>query len=84
MSYRESQYCAYRHFAGELRNTALSWLVMFTAYFDDSGTDGNSDIAIAACYISAKRGWDEFVEAWDHARREEGFDVFHMASSRLR
>ena len=52
---------------------------MFTAYFDDSGTDGNSDIAVAACYISAKRGWDEFVEAWDHVRWEEGFDCFHMA-----
>ena len=52
---------------------------MFTAYFDDSGTDGNSDIAIAACYVSTKRGWDDFVEAWDRVRYEEGFDVFHMA-----
>src|SRR5438105_4477190 len=50
---------------------------MFTAYFDDSGTDGNSDIAVAACYISTKRGW--FVEAWDRARWEEGFECFHMA-----
>lgn len=52
---------------------------MFTAYFDDSGTDRNSDIAIAACYISTKRGWDEFVEAWDRARWEEHFDYFHMS-----
>ena len=52
---------------------------MFTAYFDDSGTDANSDIALAACYISAKRGWGEFVEAWDTARWEEGFDSFHMS-----
>jgi hypothetical protein len=52
---------------------------MFTAYFDDSGTDGNSDIAIAACYVSTKRGWDDFVEAWDRARYDEGFDSFHMA-----
>lgn len=54
---------------------------MFTAYFDDSGTDGNSDIAVAACYISTKRGWDDFVDAWNRARWEEGFpnDSFHMA-----
>ncbi len=52
---------------------------MFTAYFDDSGTSANSEIAIAACYISTKRGWDGFVEAWDHARWEEGFGCFHMA-----
>jgi hypothetical protein len=52
---------------------------MFTAYFDDSGTDGNSDIAVAACYVSTKRGWDDFVEAWDRAGCEEGFEHFHMA-----
>jgi hypothetical protein len=53
-------------------------IAMFTAYFDDSGTDGNSDIAIAACYVSTKRGWDDFVSAWDDARWEEGFEAFHM------
>lgn len=52
---------------------------MFTAYFDDSGTDERSDIAVAACYISTKRGWDNFVNEWDSARWEEGFDFFHMA-----
>ena len=76
----ESQYCAYRHYAADLQRTKEeSLVVMFTAYFDDSGTDNNSDIAIAACYISAKTGWDAFVEEWDRARWEEGFDVFHMA-----
>lgn len=55
------------------------WLAMFTAYFDDSGTDSNSEIAVAACYVSAKRGWDEFIEEWDKARYLEDFDVFHMA-----
>jgi len=52
---------------------------MFTAFFDDSGTDRNSDIAIAACYISTNRGWEDFVKGWDDARWEEGFEVFHMA-----
>ncbi len=75
------EYCAYRHFAGELRSSAPGLIVMFTAYFDDSGTDRNSDIAVAACYVSAKRGWDDFVESWDCARWEEGFGshAFHMS-----
>jgi hypothetical protein len=63
-----------------LDRTGADWLIaMFEAYFDDSGTDGNSEIAIAACYVSTKRGWDDFVKAWDNARWEEGFDAFHMA-----
>jgi Protein of unknown function (DUF3800) len=54
---------------------------MFTAFFDDSGTDGNSDIAVAACYVSAARGWGDFVREWDQVRWEEGFGTipFHMA-----
>jgi len=54
-------------------------LAMFTVYFDDSGTHPGSDIAVAACYISTDRCWTEFVKAWDDARWEEGFEVFHMA-----
>ena len=76
----QSQYCGYRHYADELeRSDSGSLLAMFTAYFDDSGTDKNCDIAIAACYVSTKRGWDEFVTAWDAARSDEGFEDFHMS-----
>jgi Protein of unknown function (DUF3800) len=76
------EYCAYSHFAQMLKRTGKEWLIAmfaFEAYFDDSGTDPVSDIAIAACYISTLRGWNEFVNAWDRARREEDFDEFHMA-----
>lgn len=60
--------------------TGLDWMMlMFRAFFDDSGTDDESEIAVAACYVSTKRGWDTFVNEWDRARREEGFDYFHMA-----
>lgn len=51
----------------------------FELYCDDSGTDGNSPVAVAACYISPKRQWDEFVRNWDEVRQAEGFDAFHMA-----
>jgi len=52
-------------------NHELSW--------DDSGTDSQSPIVVAACYVAKKTQWDEFVRNWDEARKEEGFDVFHMA-----
>jgi hypothetical protein len=52
---------------------------MFEVYFDDSGTDSQSPLAIAACYISTKRGWNEFTEAWKRIGSQEGFDTFHMA-----
>jgi Protein of unknown function (DUF3800) len=52
---------------------------MYEAYFDDSGTNAQSEIAIAACYVSTRRGWVDFVNEWDLARHQEGFDTFHMA-----
>jgi Protein of unknown function (DUF3800) len=52
---------------------------MFEVYFDDSGTHPASKIAVAACYVSTRRGWKEFAAEWDRARWEEHFDVFHMA-----
>lgn len=51
---------------------------MYEVYWDDSGTDRDSPLAIAACYISTKRGWDAFVEAFDEIRWSEGCETFHM------
>jgi hypothetical protein len=75
----EPKYCAYQHFSAMLGRCDTDWLLsMFEVYFDDSGTDLQSPMAIASCYISTKRGWDSFVTAWDEIRSSEGFDVFHM------
>ena len=52
---------------------------MYEAYLDDSGTNTQSAIAIAGCYVSTEAGWRKFTKEWDQARDEEGFDVFHMA-----
>lgn len=52
---------------------------MYKAYFDDSGTDSSCPLAIAACYVSTKRGWDNFSRQWDCVRNDEDFDIFHMA-----
>jgi len=51
----------------------------FENYCDDSGTDGKSPIAVAACYISSKAQWDEFVRNWNDVLRDEEFDYMHMA-----
>jgi hypothetical protein len=53
-------------------------MLKLEVYFDDSGTDGTSPVAVAACYISSKEQWDHFVRNWDEVRKDEGFDVFHM------
>ena len=50
----------------------------FEAYCDDSGTDANTPVAVAACYIASREQWDFFVRNWDEVREREGFDVFHM------
>lgn len=56
------------------------WLAMFKfeVYCDDSGTDANTPVAVAACYISSKEQWDHFARNWDEVREREEFDVFHM------
>jgi hypothetical protein len=51
---------------------------MYETYVDDSGTSAQSDIAIAACYVSTESGWRRFVGDWDTVRIDEGFDTFHM------
>ncbi|MGA8539803.1 MAG: DUF3800 domain-containing protein [Terriglobales bacterium] len=82
MSYRESQYDAYRHVSEMLDRARVEWwLAMFEIelYFDDSGTDGGTPVAVAACYVAQKSQWDEFVRNWDEVMAAEGFDMFHMA-----
>jgi hypothetical protein len=56
-------------------------LAMFEleVYFDDSGTDAGTPVAVAACYVAQKAQWNEFVRNWDQVRADEGFDMFHMA-----
>jgi hypothetical protein len=77
---RDKPYCAYSHYAAMLERTGVDWLVaMYETYLDDSGTNAQSEIAIAACYVSTESGWRQFVKEWDVVRYEEGFDAFHMA-----
>jgi hypothetical protein len=48
-------------------------------YFDDSGTDANTPVAVAACYIASKEQWNDFARNWDEVAKAEGFEAFHMS-----
>jgi hypothetical protein len=50
----------------------------FEIYWDDSGSDAKSQVAIAACYVARKSSWDTFTRNWNDARRDLGFEYFHM------
>jgi hypothetical protein len=52
---------------------------MFTLYCDDSGTHPKSEVAVAACYVSAVEQWTHCARNWDEANQREKFGVFHMS-----
>jgi hypothetical protein len=54
---------------------------MFAAYFDDSGTDGSSAIAVASCYIGRVEQWDRLTKAWDCIRSRAGREFEYFASA---
>ena len=57
---------------------------MLTLYCDDSGTHADSDIAVAACFISPVEQWKKFAKQWKKIAQQEGFDVFHTADFNAR
>jgi hypothetical protein len=56
-------------------------MAMVTVYFDDSGTHEQSEIAVAACYVSDVRRWTAYQSAWRSILMEAGIAEhgFHMA-----
>jgi hypothetical protein len=52
----------------------------FEVYVDDSGTDSQTPVAVAACYVSSTCQWREFSRNWSDVLKDEGFDEFHMAN----
>lgn len=50
-----------------------------TAYFDDSGTHGDSLTVVVAGFVSSPNQWRRFTREWTKASAEYGFSAFHFA-----
>jgi hypothetical protein len=51
--------------------------VIFTAYFDESGTHGPTPTVILASFLGHAREWELFERRLRRLQREYGFTVFH-------
>lgn len=54
-------------------------MIYSAIYFDDSGTDAGSEIAVASCYLGHVEQWSALSRNWDEINQQEHFGVFHMA-----
>lgn len=75
---KSQPYDGFSHFALSVNAVEDSLMAMFTLYFDDSGTHSQSDIAIAACYLSTVAEWQTFKRNWEALNEQYRFGIFHM------
>jgi len=61
------------------RNARQAASMDFTAYFDDSGTHAQANVAVAACFISTVDKWEALESLWNEVNAKEKFGIFHMA-----
>ncbi len=54
------------------------FVMIYTGYFDESGTHAASEAMAVAGYISTSEGWLSFDVEWRAALKEYGLDFFHM------
>jgi hypothetical protein len=54
-------------------------MAMFTGYFDESGTHGDSKVLCVAGLISTVEQWTEFQREWREALDDAGVSYFRMA-----
>ena len=52
-------------------------MAMFTAYFDESGTHGDSSNVVMGGYIAEVVQWTEFAREWSRMKAEEDVEIFH-------
>lgn len=50
---------------------------MIAAYFDDSGTSPNNDVAAVGGYLGTKYQWDQFVTHWPRLLNDYGVEQMH-------
>jgi Protein of unknown function (DUF3800) len=52
---------------------------MFTAYFDESGTSDNEDVAVVAGYLSSVAMWNTFNARWSKLLAQYGIKQMHRS-----
>src|SRR5437868_5022689 len=52
-------------------------MVMLTAYFDESGTDGRSPIVAVGGHLSTVERWEAFQLEWKGFLQNNGVQTFH-------
>lgn len=58
--------------------------VIFTAYFDESGTHGDSHALVVAAQLGTARQWEIFERRLKRLQRENGFTIFHAKEFRAK
>lgn len=51
---------------------------LISAYFDESGTDGQLGVTVLAGFVGTEAQWTTLEKAWNAARDTFGFKTFHM------
>jgi hypothetical protein len=59
-------------------------MASFAAYFDESGTHGDSRILTLAGYVAKVEQWVEFSREWDELLKQENLTHFHMSKFEAR
>lgn len=76
------QYSAIEHIAGSVflnHDPKARFMVMFTAYFDDSGTHEGSKVTVVAGYISTVEQWKKLESEWRDVLNDAGIEFFRMS-----
>lgn len=58
--------------------------MIFTAYFDESNTDGSSPDVILAAFLGSARQWEIFLRRFRKLRQQYGFKILHSKKFRHR
>ena len=58
--------------------------MIFTAYFDESGTHAGSPVTVMAGVMTNARKWERFEAEFRAAKRRHGFNVFHTKKFKSR
>ncbi|HXZ03000.1 MAG TPA: DUF3800 domain-containing protein [Stellaceae bacterium] len=59
------------------RWTPEEWFLIFTAYFDESGTHGRAPTVVLAAFLGDARQWELFERRLRALQRRDGFAIFH-------